>query len=231
MIQIVTPLVVETKIMLGAIEHAFDVQFNPKEYSITQSASWKDEPSKSAEKAPVEFTGPQPRQMTVELFLDQTEGERAPSPDMATKLQWLFSCCATSDGAKTKKKPSAPLLVFRWGKLTFIGGVTSINAKCTLFDDKGDPLRATCNLTLQEIPVDTPTPPPQNPTSGALEAFTSRRIMAGETLPSVAYSEYDDPTLWRALAAANGIDDPLRVREGTRLLVPAPEVAERRVRE
>ena len=46
------------------------------------------------------------------------------------------------------------------------------------------------------------------------------RTIAGDTLASVAYAEYGDPTQWRALAAYNGIDDPMRVRTGTTLLLP-----------
>jgi len=29
--------------------------------------------------------------------------------------------------------------------------------------------------------------------------------------------------MWRKIAVANGIDDPLRLREGTMVLVPAPD--------
>ena len=31
--------------------------------------------------------------------------------------------------------------------------------------------------------------------------------------------------MWRAVAHANGIDDPLRIRSGTTLLLPSPEDA------
>ena len=41
-------------------------------------------------------------------------------------------------------------------------------------------------------------------------------MIVGDTLASVAYAEYGDPTLWRPLAAFNGIDDPLRVPTGQR---------------
>jgi nucleoid-associated protein YgaU len=42
----------------------------------------------------------------------------------------------------------------------------------------------------------------------------------GDTLTSVAQQEYGDPGLWRALADANGVDDPMRLPAGARLLVP-----------
>ena len=48
------------------------------------------------------------------------------------------------------------------------------------------------------------------------------RIVAGDSLASVAYAEYGDPTAWRALAAFNEVDDPLRVPTGTVLLLPTP---------
>ena len=49
------------------------------------------------------------------------------------------------------------------------------------------------------------------------------RLVAGETLASVAYAEYGDPTQWRPLAAYNGIDDPMRLRPGATLMLPTPE--------
>ena len=48
-------------------------------------------------------------------------------------------------------------------------------------------------------------------------------VVAGDTLASLAYREYGDPTLWRPLAAFNGIDDPLRLPPGATLLLPAVE--------
>ena len=53
------------------------------------------------------------------------------------------------------------------------------------------------------------------------------RLTAGETLHSVAQREYGSAALWRGLAAANGIDDPLRLDAGRHLLVPPREEAAR----
>ena len=52
----------------------------------------------------------------------------------------------------------------------------------------------------------------------------------GDSLASVAYAEYGDPTAWRAVARFNGIDDPLRCRPGTRLLLPVTRGALSRCR-
>jgi nucleoid-associated protein YgaU len=60
----------------------------------------------------------------------------------------------------------------------------------------------------------------QNPTSGGLRSVRSYLMVEGDTLASVAYREYGQPGWWRPLAEANGIDDPMRVAAGTRVLVP-----------
>jgi nucleoid-associated protein YgaU len=46
------------------------------------------------------------------------------------------------------------------------------------------------------------------------------RTVAGDTLQVIAYREYHRPGYWRALAETNGIDDPLRLRPGTTILIP-----------
>jgi nucleoid-associated protein YgaU len=48
-------------------------------------------------------------------------------------------------------------------------------------------------------------------------------MVGGDSLASVAFKEYGDAAAWRALAAYNRIDDPLRCAPGTRLLLPSPE--------
>ena len=47
-------------------------------------------------------------------------------------------------------------------------------------------------------------------------------MVAGDTMASIAYRAYGRPDQWRAIADANGIDDPTRVLPGTTLLVPPP---------
>ena len=42
----------------------------------------------------------------------------------------------------------------------------------------------------------------------------------GDTLPSIAYEQYGDPTVWRAIADANGIENPLKLRRGHALSLP-----------
>ena len=43
----------------------------------------------------------------------------------------------------------------------------------------------------------------------------------------MAYRAYGDAGLWREIAEANEIDDPMRLHPGTRLLIPALEEIQR----
>jgi len=63
-------------------------------------------------------------------------------------------------------------------------------------------------------------PKPTNPTSGGATGRMSAVLGDGDSLASIAYEQYGDPNLWRAIAIANGVDDPRRITTGTRLLVP-----------
>jgi hypothetical protein len=45
-------------------------------------------------------------------------------------------------------------------------------------------------------------------------------LQEGESLAAVAGRYYEKTREWRAVAEANNIDDPIRLRIGTELLVP-----------
>jgi nucleoid-associated protein YgaU len=49
------------------------------------------------------------------------------------------------------------------------------------------------------------------------------RVVAGDSLQSLAWREYGDADAWRTIAEANGIDNPADLRAGTELLLPAAE--------
>ncbi len=203
----------------GAEKGEVRFQFNPKEYSIKKSASWERKPAKGAKKTSMpEFKGADPRSMSVECFLDACD---SPSGDVTKDLETLFRCCTPEGESVGKNKPSPPFVTFGWGKTKgFTAFVKSVNAKYTLFKPDGTPIRAVATIELEEIPTEASN---QNPTSGGLPARRTHTVVAGDTLQSVAYREYGNPGLWRALAHGNDIDDPLRLPVGTHLMVPPHE--------
>ncbi len=204
----------------GAQRGSLPFQFNPKEVTITKSANWQRKTTKGSKTAgPPEFTGPSASKMTLEMFFDATDTRDG---KVVKAVEKLLACCVATEKSEGQKKPTPPVVVLHWGSISsFPACVTSVSAKFTLFSSDGTPLRAVCNVQLEEMSGEKFRK--QNPTSGSQEVRRVHRTIAGDTLASVAYAEYGDPAAWRGLAAFNEIDDPLRVRTGTVLLLPSPE--------
>ena len=150
------------------------------------------------------------------MFFDATAKHDGSVVEAVDKL---FSCCAPTDKTHANNKPMPPLVVFQWGAITsFPAYVTQVSAKYTLFTPEGTPIRALCTVTLQEMPQEKGK---QNPTSGSIAARSIHRVVTGDTLASIAYREYGDPTMWRPLANFNRIDDPVRLPLGSMLMLPS----------
>lgn len=190
--------------------------FNPKEYTVKKTAEWQRKSTPGAKQtSPPEFTGSGPRQLDLEIFLDGTDSAHT---DVTKDVETLLACVTPLDKALASDKPKPPFVLFGWGQqVTFTGYVKSVSAKYTLFRSDGTPVRAVCSVNLEEMPDPEAR---QNPTSGGLVPVRGHTVMSGDSLASIAYQEYGDATRWRAIAHANDIDDPLRLRPGTRLLVP-----------
>ncbi len=203
----------------GPLMFKLDFQFNPKELQLAKQASWKREQAKGNKKAsPPQFTGAQPAKLTLELFFDASAKQDS---SVVENVEKLFSLTVPTESSLTSKKASPPWVIFKWGGLTgFLAYVSQVQAKYTLFTAAGLPIRATCQVTLEELSGDSPK---QNPTSGGLVPHRVHQVIAGDSLPAIAYDEYGVPALWRAIAELNLIDDPIRLRPGRRLLLPPLE--------
>lgn len=197
-----------------------DFQFNPSQLVLSKSAQWTTRLAPKFRIASIpEFNGADPYTMQMQIFLDSS---MTPSgTTVQDEVEALLSCCEVTLASIAADQPCTPWVFFQWGSFStasFIAYVQSVQATYTLFNPSGTPIRATCDLTITQIPLLTQG---QNPTSGALEASRTHRVVAGDTLQSLAWREYGDATSWRAIAIANDIDDPMRLKAGAELLIPA----------
>lgn len=204
---------------LGEKIRDIDFQFNPTQLVLSKSAQWTTRLAPKFRFASIpEFNGAEPYTMQLQIFLDSS---MTPSgTTVQDEVEALLSCCEVTLASLAADQPCTPWVFFQWGSfstVSFIAYVQSVQATYTLFNPSGTPIRATCDLTITQIPLLTQG---QNPTSGALEASRTHRIVAGDTLASLAWREYGDATAWRAIAQANDIDDPMRLPAGTELLIP-----------
>ncbi|MEA2129903.1 MAG: hypothetical protein QOJ85_2794, partial [Solirubrobacteraceae bacterium] len=123
---------------------------------------------------------------------------------------------AGTGGKKNTKRP--PTVTFEYGWFSFVAVVKNLSVQYTLFQSDGEPIRADVKLALMQYEVERPKG--QNPTTRGEGGLGAHVVRDGDSLPSIAHQAYGDPTQWRAIAVANGIDDPLRLRSGRTLSVP-----------
>ncbi|WP_432746455.1 LysM peptidoglycan-binding domain-containing protein [Streptomyces sp. JH002] len=206
----------------GALIQEFAFEFNPAQLSVSRGAQWKSTPTiRVRQGSKPEFMGAEARQMTLEIFLDTSH--EPGSNSVLKKVDDLMKCCEVTEESLRTKQPSPPWVIFQWGAFStarFTAYVSSVEASYSLFAPSGTPIRATCQLQLHEIPSRTPG---QNPTSGALTARRVHRVVAGDSLASLAFREYGSASAWRAIAEANNIDNPSHLTPGSQLMMPAAE--------
>lgn len=209
----------------GPLIDTIKFQFNPKELTLGKTAKWTRPTTRgSSRSSPPQYQGPQPSKLTLEMFLDASvffdPGQRQDGTVVET-VEKLFRCCVPTQASHGQKKDSPPWVMFSWGGLTgFVAYVESVQVKYTLFTPAGLPVRAVCTVTLQELAGE---PPGTNPTSGGRVPHREHLVVQGDNLAGIAYAEYGDAALWRAVADVNRVDDPSRLRPGTRLLLPAAD--------
>ncbi|QMU70999.1 LysM peptidoglycan-binding domain-containing protein [Streptacidiphilus sp. P02-A3a] len=211
---------------LGGEIGTVDFQFNPNELTLIRRAEWKQDHAVGFNLGSIaNFRGVEAATMDLVIFLDGTApGNKV---EVQSQVELLLSCCEVYPPSIFTRRPSPPWVRLTWGSFStvqFIAYVSSATAKYSLFSPTGEPLRATCTLALNEVAVLTGG---QNPTSGALTARRVHRVVAGDSLQSLAWREYGDATVWRVIAEANDIDDPMQLEPGTELLLPAAEEIDR----
>jgi hypothetical protein len=218
---------------------AFD--FNPKDLKVAKivknhergsASSRRGRPLgssgsiyKGSERAKITFTGwleGNDVKRRAEQLLSWTEPTGGLLDQMVTGAA---SAIAAKKGYALNLATKLPVLTFQWGPPAMAFMFQCTIDSCTItykrFDRTGIPNRADAALTLKEEPSLLGILP-TNPTSGGLPGREQHVVSDGETLMSIATAAYGLPQLWRALAAANRIDDPLRLRPGCVVYLPAP---------
>jgi hypothetical protein len=203
--------------------------FNPKEYTVSKNNSWNPSQVTGASLPSVQYGGGTPQELSFEILLDDLEGAHKIQPDIDRLfLAMEVDPSLTEKGGKGKPTPRPPKITFSWGAtLSFQAALKSLTAQYVRFDTQGEPTRAQVRLTLVQLErTDSrtargPLPGPgQNPTTRGLPEFGTRTVRDGDSLQSIAFDAYGDPTNWRAIAQANEIDDPMRLRRGSSLAIP-----------
>jgi hypothetical protein len=200
--------------------------FNPGELRIRRSNRWTGDPLPGRGVPALRYAGAESGWMAVTLFLDTTATGQPVTNHTGPLLKAMDPDPAVpgSDPASGNVRP--PSLQFVWGKSrSFKAVIRSLDLRFTYFAGDGTPLRAVAEIELAQL-SDGKGFGPQNPTSGTPDPHRVHRVGPGETLDRIAASHYGESVLWRAIAEANGIDDPLAVAPGRILAIPRTVTSE-----
>jgi hypothetical protein len=187
-----------------------EVLFNPTEYGIDRGAYYTELQIPGLKTPILQFVRGEAEILSVELFLDGGKADKPSVEADVAKLRRLLEI--------DRDLHAPPVVAFEWGGERFVGVVTSLKEKYTLFGEDGRILRARVTLSMKSyraVEVQQRELKRQSPDRARV-----RVVREGETLVSIAHEAYGDPRLWRAIARENGVERPRFVRPGTPLRIP-----------
>src|SRR5713101_1805161 len=203
-----------------------DVLFNPNTYSIVKPVTWTQplpshgsprESYRDLDAPPLVFGGGGARTLTLQLFFDVTEPVKGkPVNDVREETNKIVELTRIE-----RNQGQPPVCRVSWGNAApqnmdfpFDGVVSNLTQNFVMFRASGEPVRANLTVAFTEY-ID----PQQNKRQTDPDS-TTYVVKRGDTLSAIAAKLYRDSTLWRAIAFANGIDDPRRLQIGARLSIP-----------
>lgn len=218
--------------------------FNPTEISLSRSVRWsqkkvaKQGGSWAWSDKEQDFREVQAETLSIELFFDTYEPHgagmalRSAAASLLTPTTPLqtrgISSLASDVTAKTREIAALaevdrelhrpPLCTLTWGSFDIFEGVlTDLQQRFTMFLADGTPVRATLSCSFVEWSTEAHFKAHELHSSDVAKTRVVRRH---DTLHSLAAEEYNDPSLWRHIARANGIVNPRELTPGMVLTIP-----------
>jgi hypothetical protein len=194
---------------LNQTSDVINFMFNPNEFTIDKSITWKAEGGAGQDLPEHVFDkGGAP---TVSLTLQfDSQGDKTDVRNYTTKL-WKMAMVDTSDVNSKTGKGQPPAIAFEWGRFYFKAILTKISEKFTLFDENGTPLRCEVSLSLTLFEGEGQYTTHSSSSSGSRPEPVpkSKILLQSDRLDHVAGADY------RQVAEANGIDNPHNTQSGS----------------
>ncbi|QDQ28002.1 peptidoglycan-binding protein LysM [Chitinimonas arctica] len=183
----------KAKIIVQQTGEIIPVMYNPTELSLNKSVVLQGEGSN------IQFQRVNNDDLVVSLFFDSFETKT----DVRRFTDRIAALTKPTVGTGVRKEP--PTVVFAWSGALFSGVVLHLEQKFTLFLSSGIPVRAELTVTFKSVLTE----------QEDLESrgyFNCRRLWTvaeNDRLYLIAAQTLGDPALWRLIADANQIYNPL----------------------
>lgn len=213
-----------------------DVLFNPTEYRLSDGATYSEKKVPGLDGPILQYINGETTELSVSLFLNTyvAQGGFSLTSTVTSAVTSMIGLGGDSSGSSdvsaiTKKIADTtsidgslhrpPKVTFQWGSLNFTGVITKVDHTYTMFTESGMPVRAKVNLTFKSVisPGDSKRKSPfESP-----DRTKYRIVKEGIQLWDLAAAEYGDPGMWKVIAEANGLMNPLDIKPGQIIKLPA----------
>jgi hypothetical protein len=194
-----------------------EVQFNPQTLRVnfTNQKSGGDQSGGAA----IQFVGRGTTTLTLELWFDVTvlpEGKETPDDVRRLTQKVAYFITPKEEDRHNDNQFIPPGVRFIWGTFLFEGVMDSVNETLEFFSEDGRPLRASLAITISRQEIQFQFRDSANQAGGVSPAGTQPQhpARAGDSVQQMA-SRAGRPNDWRAIAAANNIENPRHLAPGT----------------
>jgi len=193
------------------------VQFNPESLKMTYSNQISGEDNNGG--SAIQFTSRGTTKLAFDLWFDVSaaQPDNAEESDVRKLTDKVISFMKTEvSGSGDDASYTPPGCRFQWGSFLFEGVMNSVSENLEYFSDKGKPLRAkmTVSLSSQAVEVKFPQRNAQAANQQGVGTQAQQEAQDGDSVQSMSARE-GRPEDWQPRAQAQGIENPLRMAEGS----------------
>jgi len=186
----------------------FSLPFNPSEYTESLNNSYKNRELIGLKNFEKQFTTSTVGDLTLNLLFDTT----STGGDVRDELKNLAFISKVD-----KELHIPPPCRFIWGSLLFQGVISQYSQNFTFFYNDGIPARARVKLVIK--PHKSTKEATRENEVHSSDVSKAHQLKEGDSLFSLAFKYYQDPSRWRDIAQDNQIDNPLNLKLGSTLII------------
>lgn len=210
--------VTKAKLIVEGRKDPIEVEFNPTEYSLSNSIRYSKKKIHGKNHPIGQYTGGNGTTLKVAFLFDTYQAPTLNNPAAGGTDVTEYTKKITDLTLINGKLHRVPKVIFSWGTINFTGVITSVEEHYTMFLPSGMPVRAkldVCFQSVEDISTSQEASPKESPDRTKVVT-----VSQGDSLWSIAAQEYDNPEQWKVIAKENGILNPLDINPGQILKLP-----------